>query len=300
MKRTVNFRKKLGLRSIKTAIAVVIGLYLSHILKLYTPLYTSIASITSMQNNMYESFKDVTKRAFTAIFGVTLGYFLSRISSDPYVEILVGGFGILLILYILNALDLTRMSSLSCIVFMASFFSKIDKFDYAINRVIGTLIGIGIGIIVNITIARPRINYNFYDRAFEIFKTYREIFFEIVSNSNFESENNISNHRKALEDEFYKLSHEVETPIHERIDISNSKRFLNIVREIEIRLSLLNSLSTRYLNENNRAIIEKNFMFCFIYDDIDKSDINYVYNYHVAHILKFFEEMEEILEKIKP
>ena len=115
----VKSNKRIGLRSIKTAVAVMIGLYLSYIFKLYTPLYTSIACVTSMQSSVYDSVKDVTKRGFTAVFGVTLGYLLSKLTEDPYLEILVCGFGVLLILFLLKQFKLNRMASLSCIVFMA-------------------------------------------------------------------------------------------------------------------------------------------------------------------------------------
>lgn len=295
----VKSNKRIGLRSIKTAVAVMIGLYLSYIFKLYTPLYTSIACVTSMQSSVYDSVKDVTKRGFTAVFGVTLGYLLSKLTEDPYLEILVCGFGVLLILFLLKQFKLNRMASLSCIVFMASYFSKIDKFQYGLNRVIGTIIGMLVGLIVNLIVARPRLDLDFYNDAIAQRDILRNIFINIIKRD----ERNIefvSGSRKSVEEKFEKLLKEYETIIHPKMDIVHAKELKGIFSNLEISLNLLDLLEPRALDYENRINILEDFGIETTEEEVEESELSIVYNYQVANILRCFEEMEDILEKIKP
>lgn len=295
----VKSNKRIGLRSIKTAVAVMIGLYLSYIFKLYTPLYTSIACVTSMQSSVYDSVKDVTKRGFTAVFGVTLGYLLSKLTEDPYLEILVCGFGVLLILFLLKQFKLNRMASLSCIVFMASYFSKIDKFQYGLNRVIGTIIGMLVGLLVNLIVARPRLDLDFYNDAIAQRDILRNIFINIIKRD----ERNIefvSGSRKSVEEKFEKLLKEYETIIHPKMDIVHAKELKGIFSNLEISLNLLDLLEPRALDYENRIKILEDFGIESTKEEVEESELSIVYNYQVANILRCFEEMEEILEKIKP
>lgn len=295
----VKSNKRIGLRSIKTAVAVMIGLYLSYIFKLYTPLYTSIACVTSMQSSVYDSVKDVTKRGFTAVFGVTLGYLLSKLTEDPYLEILVCGFGVLLILFLLKQFKLNRMASLSCIVFMASYFSKIDKFQYGLNRVIGTIIGMLVGLLVNLIVARPRLDLDFYNDAIAQRDILRNIFINIIKRD----ERNIefvSGSRKSVEEKFEKLLKEYETIIHPKMDIVHAKELKGIFSNLEISLNLLDLLEPRVLDYENRIKLLEDFGIETAEEEVEESELSIVYNYQVANILRCFEEMEDILEKIKP
>lgn len=295
----VKSNKRIGLRSIKTAVAVMIGLYLSYIFKLYTPLYTSIACVTSMQSSVYDSVKDVTKRGFTAVFGVTLGYLLSKLTEDPYLEILVCGFGVLLILFLLKQFKLNRMASLSCIVFMASYFSKIDKFQYGLNRVIGTIIGMLVGLIVNLIVARPRLDLDFYNDAIAQRDILRNIFINIIKRD----ERNIefvSGSRKSVEEKFEKLLKEYETIMHPKMDIVHAKELKGIFSNLEISLNLLDLLEPKVLDYENRIKLLEDFGIETTEEEVEESELSIVYNYQVANILRCFEEMEDILEKIKP
>lgn len=299
MERHLKLKNKIGLRSIKTAIAVMIGLYLSYIFKLYTPLYTSIACVTSMQSSVYDSVNDVTKRGFTAMFGVTLGYFLSKITENPYLEILVCGFGVLLILILLNYFKLNRMASLSCIVFMASYFSKIDKFQYGINRVIGTIIGMLVGLLVNLIVARPRLDLEFYKDALSERDSLRNIFVSIIKRDERDI-NFVSGSRKSIEDKFEKLLKEYETIMHPKMDIVHAKELKGIFTNLELSLNLLDLLEPRNLNEENRCRLLRDFGVELEAGAQEDGELSMVYNFQVKNILNYFEEMEEILEKIKP
>ncbi|ERT63818.1 PF06081 family protein [Peptoniphilus sp. BV3AC2] len=252
-----------------------------------------------MQSSVYDSVKDVTKRGFTAVFGVTLGYLLSKLTEDPYLEILVCGFGVLLILFLLKQFKLNRMASLSCIVFMASYFSKIDKFQYGLNRVIGTIIGMLVGLLVNLIVARPRLDLDFYNDAITQRDILRNIFINIIKRD----ERNIefvSGSRKSVEEKFEKLLKEYETIMHPKMDIVHAKELKGIFKNLEISLNLLDLLEPKVLDYENRVKLLEDFGIETTEEEVEESELSIVYNYQVANILRCFEEMEDILEKIKP
>ena len=149
IKNKLDYKYRIGMRAFKTALAVVIGLYLSYLLNLDSPIFVSIAAVSSMKPSMSESLQDTKKRAFTCVFGVILGYLSSIISVPEFVEPLIAGLGILITIYILVVFKMKDMTQLSCIVFVASFSSNSDKFYYATNRIIGTFVGIIVGVLVN-------------------------------------------------------------------------------------------------------------------------------------------------------
>lgn len=162
IKNKIDYKYRIGMRTLKTALAVVIGLYISYLLDLDSAIFVSIAAVSTMKPSMSESLEDFKKRLFTCVFGVMVGYFFSKISVVEYLEPLIAGLGILLTIYILVVVKMKDMTQLSCIVFVASFCSNSDKFYYATNRIIGTVIGIIVGVLVNYFISSPNVWEDFY------------------------------------------------------------------------------------------------------------------------------------------
>ena len=80
IKNKIDYKYRIGMRAIKTALAVLIGLYISYLLNLNSPIFVSIAAVSSMKPSMSESLDDMKKRLFTAVIGVIIGYLASKIS----------------------------------------------------------------------------------------------------------------------------------------------------------------------------------------------------------------------------
>lgn len=157
IKNKFDYKYRIGMRAIKTALAVVIGLFISDFFKLNSQIFVAIAAVSSMKPSMSESLDDMKKRLFTAVIGVIIGYLASKISLPLLLEPLIAGLGVLIIIYILAILKMRDMTQLSCIVFVASFCSDSDKVVYAFNRILGTVIGVLVGVLVNYYISSPNI-----------------------------------------------------------------------------------------------------------------------------------------------
>lgn len=139
---------KIGARNLKTAIAVFISLIICKLLKQTYPFYACIAAVICMQNSVENSFVIGKNRMIGTIIGGILGYLLSVLFGNSSV---MCALGIIIVIYICNLLDKKGSVVISCIVFIAIMINlkDVSAFEYAVFRVIDTLIGILVAILVN-------------------------------------------------------------------------------------------------------------------------------------------------------
>ncbi|NMW85631.1 hypothetical protein HKO22_07775 [Peptoniphilus sp. AGMB00490] len=297
IKNKIDYKYKIGMRAIKTAIAVVIGLYISQLLNLNSPIFVSIATISSIKPSMSESLADTKKRLFTCIVGVIIGY-LSSIISVPYLaEPLIGGIGILIIIYILSIVKMREMTQLSCIVFVASFCSNSDKAFYALNRIIGTIIGVVVGVLVNYFISSPNIWEAFIDASKKCYNSANKALREII----YDKKTDLSSFNAdfASVNTLYKLlEEEVKTPFHHGHSISKESQIVFLLDNISLRLQVINNMDANYLKENLSKEIEKRY-------DLneptskDLTEVDSVYNYHIEYILRYMDQLKGLVEVAK-
>lgn len=285
-----------GMRTVKTAIAVALGLYISYLLKLDSPIFVGISSITTMQRSYTETFESMRLRVLTAIVGVILGFVLSLITDNPMVRPIIAGFGILLCITILLRFNLQRMISLTCIVFIASYVAKSDKIVYGVNRVIGTILGVVISMLVNFLISSPKIERDFneiLDNAYkDVFRMTKQILL-------------IQNHpslgilRKEIEsaNEYYELlNEEVNHLFLPEKELTLQKQIVDELNAVFINLRIVNLMRDDYpnLTWTNRALIEDLFQFTVLFDGNMDGSENIVYNYHINSLLTRLQKIREI------
>ncbi|HEX3046384.1 MAG TPA: aromatic acid exporter family protein [Bacillota bacterium] len=145
---------RIGLRNLKTALAVFICMLISKILKLEYPFFVAIAAIISMENSLSNSFKAGKSRMLGTIIGASIGLICALIRPG---SALLSGIGIIGVIYLCNFLKWRKPISIAGIVFMAVMISLRGKnpFFYSINRITDTLIGIIVAVAVNYLIFPP-------------------------------------------------------------------------------------------------------------------------------------------------
>lgn len=295
IKNKIDYKYRIGMRAIKTALAVVIGLYISYLFNLNSPIFVSIAAVSSMKPSMSESLSDMKKRLFTCIFGVILGYLSSIISVPDFVEPLIAGVGILITIYILSVVKMRDMTQLSCIVFVASFCSNSDKAFYAVNRILGTILGVLVGVLVNYFISSPNIWEDFILVSKKCYQSANRVLREIIYdkranlsdfNSNLSSANNL-----------YKLlEKEVKTPFHHDHTIDKETKIVTLLESISVRLEVINNMNANYLSDKVSAEVKSRY-------DLDEptshnlTEVDSVYNYHIEYILRYMDELKELVEE---
>ncbi len=298
IKNKIDYKYRIGMRTLKTALAVVIGLYISYLLDLDSAIFVSIAAVSTMKPSMSESLEDFKKRLFTCVFGVMVGYFFSKISVVEYLEPLIAGLGILLTIYILVVVKMKDMTQLSCIVFVASFCSNSDKFYYATNRIIGTVIGIIVGVLVNYFISSPNIWEDFILAARSCYRSSNLVLKQILSGEKVDLSE--FNRELASATKLYKLlEKEADTPFQYRYKkISREKRIMSLIESISVRLEVVENMNADHFSfEVSQEALKRYDLEEEYSSDLDVEDR--VYNYHIEYILKYMDQLKEEIENIK-
>ncbi len=298
IKNKIDYKYRIGMRTLKTSLAVVIGLYISYLLDLDSAIFVSIAAVSTMKPSMSESLEDFKKRLFTCVFGVMVGYFFSKISVVEYLEPLIAGLGILLTIYILVVVKMKDMTQLSCIVFVASFCSNSDKFYYATNRIIGTVIGIIVGVLVNYFISSPNVWEDFILAARSCYRSSNLVLKQILSGEKVDLSE--FNRELASATKLYKLlEKEADTPFQYRYKkISREKRIMSLIESISVRLEVVENMDADHFSfEVSQEALKRYDLEEEYSSDLDVEDR--VYNYHIEYILKYMDQLKEEIEKIK-
>ncbi|MDO4774734.1 MAG: aromatic acid exporter family protein [Aerococcaceae bacterium] len=147
---------KIGLRTTKTVIAVGVTLTLFEWWNRQPAMLAALSAVYSMQQSHETSVNYGKFRIFGNTIGVVVAILIARlgllISLDPSVfRVLASMLGVLLIIVICNALNL----STSIINSTATFFvvllntPSMHLWDYGANRILDTIIGAIIGILIN-------------------------------------------------------------------------------------------------------------------------------------------------------
>lgn len=145
----------IGMRNIKTALAVFLSIIFSNILKLDYPFYAAIASLVCMQSNLEKTYTAGKNRLLGTFIGAVLGFVFASLFPT---NALFSALGIVLLIYICNKLDWNDAISMAGIVFLGIMLNIKDNkhaLVYSYKRLLETLIGITIAFIVNSFIKPP-------------------------------------------------------------------------------------------------------------------------------------------------
>ena len=289
----------IGMRTFKTALSVVVSLFISNLIGLNTPLFVAIASMTTMQPSVHETHRAVRLRMFTCVMGVVLGYFLSLITKNPYIRPFIAGAGIIIIILTLLHFKLNRFINLTNIIFVASFSSKQSQWVYGVNRLLGTLLGITVSMIINYLIVRPTPKVSF-EALLE--KTYEDIFYLSESILLADEKPKLDGLQKELnqaQDSFELIRKEIDEPFARDVDIDGVERLLELFTEVFVYLQVLlklNITEARFTMEN-KLIIQDLFHYTELFQGNDQIVPDLMVNYHVNSVLTHLEEIQKLYDE---
>ncbi|MDD4571216.1 MAG: aromatic acid exporter family protein [Clostridia bacterium] len=145
----------IGMRNIKTAIAVFICCLLYSIIGANGVMLAAISAILCMQATIDKSV-DVGKNRVTGSFiGGIVGAFAMQFTHfvmGSEMQIVMVSLSVVLIIFTCNLAKVPDSSGTACVVFLVIVYQigADEPFIYALSRVIHSLIGIGAAIFVNI------------------------------------------------------------------------------------------------------------------------------------------------------
>ncbi len=126
-----------------------------------SPSFACIAAVICMQDTIENSVKFGISRILGSVFGGLASIVLSLMNARLFAsrgDVFVCVFGVLLLIWLCNAIGKKEASSISVITFLIIIIG-IDfarPLVAAINRTFGTAIGAAIAIIINRTIKKPK------------------------------------------------------------------------------------------------------------------------------------------------
>lgn len=153
---------KVGLRNIKTALAVFICMTLFQILDRESAFFACIAAVICMKDTVESSYTIGKNRLLGTFVGGIIGIILVLIIGHlPITNILkpiITSLGIILSIYIFTVWKRPSAVIISCIVILGIMcsYSGNDSITYAVKRMIDTSLGVIIAILINKYITPPK------------------------------------------------------------------------------------------------------------------------------------------------
>ena len=274
--------QKLGMRNIKTGLAVMVCIIVSKYM-VENPMYSAVACIISMQDTVKGSFKAGFNRIKGTIIGGIVGYLSVLINpGNP----IFCGLGAMLTIYLCNLLKLNNAITVASVTFVSIHMGIIvsDPARYSIFRVIDTSIGVLVAIVINYLIARP----DYLTMLNNEFIKLEKISKDFVKTKIINKENiNISKFErdvKKLDTIYKKLEDELDYT-RDEVDLENIKQNVSVCKEIYYHMQSIELLEKKlFLNQENYDNLKKLYKSENIGWEIDEEE-SPVFNYHLSKII---------------
>ncbi|WP_281692939.1 FUSC family protein [Agathobaculum desmolans] len=159
----------IGLRTVKTGLAVVLALFLADLRASPLPIFAAIGAIVAMNRTVGDAFESCRTQFFGILLGAGFGaLFVNLFEGLRYVGI---GLGMMALILLCVSLRLRFAVPLACIVFSAVCLSPADQaLYYGVNRLLDTSIGLATALAVNIAL-KP---YNNYGQIVRLLRHFRQ------------------------------------------------------------------------------------------------------------------------------
>ncbi|MCD4712490.1 MAG: FUSC family protein [Clostridiales bacterium] len=233
---------KLGMRTIKTAMAVAITLLICDILNITNPFFAAIAAIIAMESSISATFSTVKDRIYGTILGAILALVFSWIFPINWLSM---GFGILIVIYVCNQFGWQGTIKISTIVFIAVLlgYEAGNRWEYAVFRIIDTTIGLTIGTIINYYVFPHNMGGEIYRVVDDLLPDLNKMLETIGSHEeNFELDT-LRSELSLLEDRFNILKKDIKLHVNPAYDSETFKAIIDRLEMLYVHLAVIDNLS---------------------------------------------------------
>lgn len=285
---------KIGMRNIKTAIAVFLCVSISKIFKMQYPFYSAIATVIAMQSSVTESFNAGKVRMLGTFVGALVGLIFSLIY--PNSEILCG-LGIVAIIYFCNILKLKKSVTISCIVFIAIMtnLKGENPLLYSTSRCVDTFLGIAIAVIVNYLIVPPKHISKILSNLNQVIDNIFIMAGTIICNNEQIHPEELHEYILNLEANLKIYTQEIRLNKKEAFQIGKIKDMVKQFHKVYHHLSFINSIEgSKQFNNENLIGLNKLYNHKIEQPRYENNDKNIIFNYHTNEIIKILNELSKI------
>jgi uncharacterized membrane protein YgaE (UPF0421/DUF939 family) len=300
MKKGIQF--KMGMRTIKTGIAVAISITLSFLVHSKSPFFAGIGAILAMQSSVSESFIMGKNRMLGTFLGAFIGLLFSLVFPQNPLFI---GIGIIIVIHLCYLLGWKKSVQISGIVFLAITLNNTEdtRLNYAIFRIIDTFIGIIVSMIVNYFILPPNMEEKIKSSIQHMYMDSRIIIDNLIWRQKEVDLVDLKKEMKILEDNYTTLRQDIELNLCKTKECFGFQQMLFMFENIYNNISIIAQIEKYpYIDEENKAILEKLYPKIIpCRENIEKENIDIVYNYHLNQILEKLLTINKILgEDLNP
>lgn len=293
---------RIGLRTLKTAAAVILSMMLvtSYGATTSRLIFAMLGAMAAMEHSLKESFESCLTQIVGMFLGALAGIILLTLPLPP---LFVAGIGIVFVITLYNVFHIRFSPSLPCLIVVTLCTTPdIQPLSYAIGRFWDTTIGLGIGMLIN-TLVFP------YDNSKQIRATAECLDTELIRflEDMFDGDNILPDTEKMA----YMID-----DMTRQLKIFSKQWLLLYLRRNRQKLETFQILEGKArqlvaqmevlcrmdypgrLNDENRKHLHScgaNILDQRVIDDVQERDI--VTNYHVAQLLTLRQELIDALKK---
>lgn len=286
----VNFKKP-GLRTIKTALSILIAIIPFYIFGDESPFYAALGALMSTQGSVYSSYRVGKFRVIGTCIGAAFGMIMAGFFQLNLVATFLG---VILVIYIVNLLKLQGGTTLAVIAFLYTMTHSIEPMHYYFTRILQTIVGVIIGVSVNYFICPPKLHIRVQKTSIDLAKDILnslENYIKREEKFNIERfHENFNSYKTALKD------YEIEIKS-SRTNLLHYERMTNlhdIFHRVIGHCIILNNLNKEcLLNKENYDNLKKYFT------DIGELDIKKTndfdeYNYNIKCLINEVSELIDV------
>lgn len=290
--------KKIGMRTIKTALAVSLTILISQRFNFKSPFFAGIAAIIAMQTSVSESFTMGKNRMYGTILGGTVALLFSYFAPENVFSI---GIGVLIIIYACTLFGWEKSVQLSTIVFLSIIlnYEEGSRLSYALYRTLDTLIGLIIGTLINYFILPPKAEDKMEETIHNMYLEFKAIIESIIWHDGSSSLENLKNYLTDVEKNYNLLKKDIKLNLCKTDDCYNYDWMFNTFETIYNHLTIIFAIEkVPQLTKENKNTLENIFgkeIPIPSSENLDEMDL--VYNYHLEKLLKGLNSIQETLSK---
>lgn len=290
----MNIRKyRIGMRTIKTGLAVSISVMIAELVGLSSPLFVGIGAISTMQASVSESFAMGKNRILGTIMGALVALVMSYLFPS---NILFLALGIIIVIHFLNLLGWKKSINLSAIVFLAVFLNHEEAMiPYATNRVLDTFIGIVVGMLINYFIAAPNNDTVFYKLATPFIDEVKCLTYDVVIGKKKMDLSVLKDNLSELVKVQDLIEDETKLKVLNKKNITTTRSLLSILLEMDNDISALTMMNyVATITPANLSGLEELFKINTFWEEravLNQDDI--IFNYHLQRILSNLDKCKE-------
>lgn len=245
---------KIGMRTIKTTMAVLLTIFLAETLNLQSPMLAGIAAIVTMQSNIINSLEKGKNRLLGTVFGAIVGLVFSLIAPG---NLILAGVGMIVVITVCNVMQWEAATTIALIVFLSVMIAQDPgtKVDYAVNRTVDTLLGIIVATLINVLISRPDIEKRIITNCKSLLSECNERLREVFREKDLAKLEDIKLKLESIESDFAILQDESRLYLHkDKAEFENIKTIIELYKSLYIDLYAIYELDG--INEQTNPAYE--------------------------------------------